>query len=144
MLTNTFGIDVSGLPGSAAFTSFQLSSAGSFAKLAGSLPAGFHGPLTSVAAQPALVVAEIERLGRRVLKEIPVGVDGELEIVVLDRAPDRIAVEVDEDRRRRAVEDRRRIGLHAVDVLRDDLALVEARQHAIERDHQRALRDDPA
>src|SRR6478736_8214284 len=38
-----------GLPGRFARTSFQLSSAGSFLKLAGSVPAGFHGPATSVA-----------------------------------------------------------------------------------------------
>jgi hypothetical protein len=36
-------------PGSAALTSFQLSSAGSFEKLPGSVPAGVHGPFRSVA-----------------------------------------------------------------------------------------------
>jgi hypothetical protein len=36
-------------PGSAAFTSFQLSSAGSFEKLAGNWPAGPHAPARSVA-----------------------------------------------------------------------------------------------
>ena len=99
-------------PGSAAFTSFQLSSAAACEarrQLARRLPR----PLDVGGAQPALVVAQVERLGRRVLEQIPVGVDGELEVVVLDRTPDRIAVEVDEHRRRRAVEDHRRIGLHA-------------------------------
>ncbi len=36
-------------PGRAAFTSFQLSSAGSLSKLSGSLPAGAHGPFSSAA-----------------------------------------------------------------------------------------------
>ena len=52
MLTNTFGIvfDESFLPGTAAFTSFQLSSAGSFEKLAGSLSeTAVHGPVTAAA-----------------------------------------------------------------------------------------------
>ena len=50
-LTNTFGTAVAAiaLPGRFAWTSFQLSSAGSFAKLSGSLPAGDHVPFTSVA-----------------------------------------------------------------------------------------------
>ena len=38
-----------GLPGRLALTSFQLSSAGSFLKLPGSVPAGVHGPFTSAA-----------------------------------------------------------------------------------------------
>ena len=52
VLTNTFGIafDDSFLPGTAALTSFQLSSAGSFEKLSGSLPVtAVHGPVTAVA-----------------------------------------------------------------------------------------------
>ena len=69
------------------------------------------------------------------LEEIPVGVDGRLQIVLRDRAPDRLAVDVDEHRGRLAEEDRRRIGLHALDVLRDDLARVDVGQHAVERDH---------
>src|SRR6187200_517139 len=51
VLTKTFGTAVAAtaLPGRFALTSFQLSSAGSFEKLAGSLPAGDHVPFTSVA-----------------------------------------------------------------------------------------------
>jgi hypothetical protein len=46
VLTKTAGTSFAArlLPGSAAFTSFQFSSAGSFEKLSGSLPAGVHGP----------------------------------------------------------------------------------------------------
>ena len=56
MLTNSVGaLDAEiFLPGRLAFTSFQLSSAGSLLKLAGSVPAGFHGPFTSVAVSHAL------------------------------------------------------------------------------------------
>src|SRR5262245_40901061 len=46
---NTCGGVLIACPGSAAFTSFQLSSAGSFLKLSGSVPAGVQGPFTSVA-----------------------------------------------------------------------------------------------
>ena len=52
VVTKIFGIafDESFLPGRAAFTSFQLSSAGSFEKLSGSLPeTADHGPVTAVA-----------------------------------------------------------------------------------------------
>src|SRR5262245_12116174 len=51
VLTKTFGTLAadSERPGNAAFTSFQLSSAGRFLNAAGSVPAGFHGPLRSVA-----------------------------------------------------------------------------------------------
>src|SRR5262245_54182803 len=57
VLTNTFGIVLgsSGRPGSAAFTSLKLSSFGSFPKLSGNFPAGFHGPLTSVAVSQLLL-----------------------------------------------------------------------------------------
>ena len=50
-VTKTFGTAdaATGVPGRLALTSFQLSSAGSFVKLSGSLPAGDHGPFTSVA-----------------------------------------------------------------------------------------------
>src|SRR5580765_4420267 len=50
-VTKIFGTAdaASGFPGRLARTSFQLSSAGSFLKLAGRVPAGDHGPLTSVA-----------------------------------------------------------------------------------------------
>ena len=50
-LTNTVGtlFGSSFLPGRAAFTSFQLSSAGSFEKLGGSAAAGVHGPARSFA-----------------------------------------------------------------------------------------------
>ena len=49
VLTKTRGACLASMffPGSAALTSFQLSSAGSLAKLSGSLPAGPHGPFTS-------------------------------------------------------------------------------------------------
>src|SRR6476620_4468611 len=48
---NTFGTADAAtvFPGRLALTSFQFSSAGSFVKLSGSLPAGVHGPFTSVA-----------------------------------------------------------------------------------------------
>ena len=50
MSTNTVGtVPLGGAPGSDALTSFQLSSAGSLAKLTGSAPACDHGPLTSLA-----------------------------------------------------------------------------------------------
>ena len=51
VLTKTLGafFASSFLPGSAAFTSFQLSSAGSFLKLSGSVSAGVQGPFTSAA-----------------------------------------------------------------------------------------------
>src|SRR4029453_5014551 len=52
VLTNTFGVVLveSFLPGRAALTSFQLSSAGSFEKLSGSLAVtAVHGPLIEVA-----------------------------------------------------------------------------------------------
>ena len=81
-------------------TSSKFSSAGSAEKLGGSLPAAVHGPVTVGRRQPAVVVAQVESLGRLVLEHIPVGVDRELQIVLLDRTPDRIAVEVDDHRRR--------------------------------------------
>ncbi len=50
VLTKTAGAAFAAidLPGSAAFTSFQLSSLGSLAKLSGSFPAGPQGPATAV------------------------------------------------------------------------------------------------
>ena len=54
VLTKTLGAADVFWPGSAAFTSFQLSSAGSFPKLAGSWPAGPHAPARSVAFSQAL------------------------------------------------------------------------------------------
>ena len=77
------------MPGRAALTSFQLSSLGSFAKLSGSLAAATHGPLTSCGLEPALLVAQVEDLRRIVQEQVPVGVDRELQVVLLDRAPDR-------------------------------------------------------
>ena len=59
----------------------------------------------------------------------------DLKIVLRDGRPDRIAVDVDEHGGRLAEEDRRRIRLHALDVLRDDLARVDVGEHAVERDH---------
>src|SRR5262245_3948512 len=51
MATNTFGTceAAPALPGRLALTSFQFSSSGSLLNLAGSLPAGDHGPFTSLA-----------------------------------------------------------------------------------------------
>jgi hypothetical protein len=49
LLTNTFGTAAAARPGTAARTSFKFSSAGSFAKLGGSVPAAVHGPATLVA-----------------------------------------------------------------------------------------------
>ncbi len=55
VLTNTCGtaLDESFLPGTAALTSFQFSSAGSFLKLSGSVPAGVHGAVEARRLQPA-------------------------------------------------------------------------------------------
>ena len=100
-------------------------------QVAGRLPRPLHvGRL-----QPDPVVAKVVGLGRTVLEQIPVGVDRRLQVVLRDRRPDRVAVEVDEHSRRLAEENLRRIRLHAVDVLRDDLARVDVGQHAVERDH---------
>ena len=44
--------------------------------------------------QPDRVVAQVVGLRRRVLEQIPVGVDRRLQIVLRDRRPDRVAVEV--------------------------------------------------
>ena len=85
--------------------------------------------------QPRVVVAQIVRLRRAVLEQIPIGVDRELEIVVLDRTPDWLAVQIDDNGRRLAEEDGWRIGLDPFDVLRDDLTLVQIGEHPIERDH---------
>src|SRR5262245_51583579 len=51
VLMKTFGTcdDFSDFPGTAVFTSFQLSSAGRFLNASGSLPAAIHGPLRSAA-----------------------------------------------------------------------------------------------
>jgi len=50
VLTNTRGIAAfDPAPDNADFTSFQLSSAGSFEKLAGNFPDAVHGPLSEVA-----------------------------------------------------------------------------------------------
>ena len=134
-LTKTFGTALVDLPGRFALTSFQLSSAGSFLKLSGSVPAAVHGPLHVARFQPRVVVAQVVRVGRNMLKQIPVRVDRELQVVVLDRAPDRFAIEVHDHRRRLAEEDGGRIGLDAFDVLRHDRALVDIGQDAIERNH---------
>jgi hypothetical protein len=117
LLTKTFGtadalID---FPGSAALTSFQFSSAGSFLKLSGSVPAGDQDPFTS--------------------RAFTVRVHREFQIVLFDRAPHRLAVEIHDDRGRLAEEDRRRVGFDAFDVFRHDLALVQVREDAIKRDH---------
>ena len=90
--------------------------------------------------QPPVVVPQIEGLGRIVLKQVPVRVDRELQVVVFDRAPDRLAVEVHDHRGRLAEEDRRGIGLDALDVLGHDLALVEIGQDTIESDHTFVIR----
>ena len=84
MLTFTAGrwLAESDLPGTAFLTSAKFSSAGSDEKLGGNLPAAVHGPLIGRRGQPAVVVAEVEGLGRLVLEDIPVGVDRELEIVL--------------------------------------------------------------
>ena len=126
-------------PGRFSFTSFQLPSSGSFLKLSGRSVGGLPRALHVGRLQPDLVAAEVVGLRRAVLEEIPVGVDRRLQIVLLDRRPDRIAVDVDEHRRRLAEEDRRRIGLHAVHVLRNDLARVDswrARGRARSRDRR--------
>ena len=68
-------------------------------------------------------------------------IDRELQLVPLDRTPDRVAVEADEDGGPRAREDDWRIAFHTLDVLRNDLALVDSGQHAVEGDHPIVLRD---
>src|SRR5438552_3511032 len=59
VLTKTFGTSLldRAVPGTAAFTAFQLASGGSFEKLAGSLPlaTAVHGPLTVVACSHELL-----------------------------------------------------------------------------------------
>jgi len=135
-LTNTRGtlLPESFLPGTAARTSFQLSSFGSLLKLGGSFWTGCHEPLRSEAWSQDSLYRMYTR-SSAVLEQVPVRVDGKLEIVVLDRAPDRLSIKVHERGERLAEEDRRRIRLHALDVLRHDLALIHVRQHAVQRDH---------
>jgi hypothetical protein len=74
------------------------------------------------------------------LEHIPVRVHGISQIAALNRTPDRLAVEADEHSRRRAEEDRWRLGLHAVDVPRPDLAAVETGKQAVECDDALGLR----
>ena len=83
---------VGGRPGLWAFTSFQLSSAGSFAKLGGSLPAGDHGPFKSDA------VSHVSLLRRYSVFE---GVSKRSQFVftanlTLNRTPYRVTVQVHE------------------------------------------------
>ena len=82
---------------------------------------------------------QVVGLGRFVLEQVPVGVDRILQVVAGDRGPDRLAVDVDQDRGRLAEEDHRRIGLYALDVLGDDLARVDAGEDPVERDDALAL-----
>ena len=136
-VTKTFGTAAAaiGLPGRLARTSLPVVVGGQLLEAVGQRAGRRPRPLDVGGLQPAGVVAQVERVGRPVLEQIPVRVDRVLEVVLLDRAPDRLAVEIDDHGGRLAEEDRRRIGLHALDVLRDDLALVEVGQHPIERDH---------
>jgi hypothetical protein len=71
------------------------------------------------------------------LKDIPVRIDGKLEIVVFNRAPDRLAVKIDDYGGSGTVEDLRWIGLDAGGIrhLWHDLAALETSQHSVERDH---------
>ena len=90
-------------------------------------------------------MAEVVGLRGRVLEEIPVGVDRRLEVVLRDRRPDRLAVDVDEHGGRLAEEDGRWIGLEALDVLRNHQARVQVREDTVEREHAlvvRQRRDD--
>ena len=73
----------------------------------GQLPGRRPRALDVARLQPRVVVPQVERTGRAVLKEIPVRVDRELQVVLLDRAPDRLAIEVHDHRGRLAEEDGR-------------------------------------
>src|SRR4030095_17071025 len=72
---------------------------------------------------------------RTMLEHIPVGVDRELQIVLVDRTPDRLAIEIHDDRWCAAEKNRRGIGLEPDDLFREDGTLVDERQNAIEPDH---------
>ena len=67
------------------------------------------------------------------LKEIPVRVDRELQVILFDRAPDSLAIEVHDHRGRLAEEDGGWVGLDALHVLRHDQTLVQVDEDAIER-----------
>jgi hypothetical protein len=66
------------------------------------------------------------------LEQVPVRVDGVPQVVHRNRAPDRVAVDVDDQRRGGAVEDGRWIGLDAVVVLGPDAAGVDIGEHEVE------------
>ena len=85
--------------------------------------------------QPDLFVAQVIGLGWTVFEQIPVGVDRRGQVVLWNGRPNGVAVDIDKNGGSLTEEDRRRIRLQAVHVLRDDLAHVDVRQHAIERDH---------
>lgn len=55
-------------------------------------------PLQISSSQPGSVVAKVVKTGRTVLEQIPVGVDTELQLVFLDRTPDRVSIKTQEYR----------------------------------------------
>ena len=103
--------------------------------------AGHRGPRSDDARglQPRGVVAHVEGLARLVLEQIPVGVQGIAEVDVLDRAPDRVAVEVDQHRRRRRREHQRRIGLDALGLLHLQRAVRRVGEEPVEVEHPLVL-----
>src|SRR5262249_42079455 len=82
--------------------------------------------------QPTGIVTQVIGFGRCVLKKVPVGIDRELQIVVLDRAPNWFAIEADQNCWCRAHEDLWWIGFEAIDVLWRNQTLVYLYQNAIE------------
>src|SRR5262249_14723813 len=82
--------------------------------------------------EPGRVVTQVIGVGRRILKEIPVRIDGELQVIVLNRTPNRLTVEADQNRRRAAHENLRWIGFQTFDILGGDSALIDQGQDAVE------------
>src|SRR5205085_11942607 len=75
---------------------------------------------------------EVQRLARRLFEEVPVRVQRVSQVEPFDGAPDRVAIEVDQDRGRRRPEHLRRVRLDARRLARFQLALVNGGQHAVE------------
>src|SRR5882762_5995833 len=68
------------------------------------------------------------------LEDVPVGVDGKLQFVVLDWTPDGLTVKTDEHRRCTTKKNLRWVALQAFHVLWLNLALVDISEHAVEID----------
>ena len=68
------------------------------------------------------------------LEDVPVGIHRKLQLVVLDRAPDRVAIETDQNGRRLRENYSWGIAPQAIDILGIDGALINVRKDAIESD----------